>query len=93
MARTIVAIPQLYTDGIVDAGAVRDISMHMQVLFDDQSMEWHYYGTALPEPPPAGTVVEHPVIHFPADFLNIANGEQVLLYDLALLVARNLLQL
>lgn len=93
MARTIVAIPELWTDGVVDAGVARDISFHMKVQFDTGEVEWHYYGTAVPEPPPAGVVVTHPVIHFPADFLNIANGEKVLLYDLALLVARNLLQL
>ena len=93
MARTIIAIPQLYTDGIGEIGVVRDVSLHMEIVFDDGSKEWHYYGTVPPVPPPTGTVVAHPSVRFPSDFLNLQTGVNAILYDLGLTVARSLLEL
>lgn len=93
MARTIVAIPELWTDAIVDGGVTRDISMHLKVQFDTGETEWHYCGTEVPDPPPAGVVVEHPAIHLPSDFLNMAAGDNAILYDCAMTVIRYLLQL
>lgn len=95
MAKTIVAIPELWTDEIVDQGALsRLIKIHAKVILDNngvQVTEWHYYGTTVPTPPPAGTVVEHPAIHFPPDIINLESND--ILYSMGLEVIVRTLQL
>lgn len=94
MTRTITAIPESWTDAIVDLGASsRDIKMHLKVQFSDGATEWHYYGTPIPDPlpQPQYTYVEHPAIHFPIDVYNLDNPQ--VLYAMAFDVLTRLLQI
>jgi hypothetical protein len=94
MSRSIIAVQELYTDGVINLGAsLRNVNFHMKVILEDQSAEWHYYGTPLPaieQRQPGIPYFEYPSVRFPLDIYNLedANGS---LYMLAFEVAMRLL--
>lgn len=83
MTRQIQAVPELYTDQLLDLGAgAFEVYFHMRVIFvgGDPAGEWHYYGTTpAPEHPDA---TGHAATRFPFALTQTDQGQN-LLYDIA----------
>ena len=99
MARTIVGVPEFYTDGIIESAGARVVNFHALYAIDPDGsgqetvQEWHYYGTKPPQVPQDAPVITHPALSFPADFVNLGSEADQLIYALAQAVSINNLQL
>ena len=71
------AIEQMWTDGIEQAGVVRRVNYHCLVVFPDGSKQWHYFGSTPTEKPPTtdDPISEHAYVQFPQAFDDLPGDE------------------
>lgn len=82
---TVRRIEQMWTDKIEEVGVTKRIFFHCLIVFDDDTKQWHYFGTTQAEAPPTTTdpVFEYEYVMFPRDLDELRDAE-IQLYKLGL---------